>query len=791
MIPPQENSCASVPDGVPENFSKFVPCIKTCRNMTRNLILTGIVLIMTSCNSINPFFGDWDTPYSLPPFGEIHETDYLRAVKFGIHQQASEVDAIIARDAEPTFENTIAAYEHSGRLLDRVTLVLFNLAESDATPALQKVVDRVIPLLTEHTDNIFMNPYFFERVKTVYDNRNSSGLTDEQVRLTEKLYRQFIANGVALDASGQARMREINREIAALEQAFGNNLLAETNAFTLLLTDSSEVSGLPESVLHSAAAEAEAAGISAHDAAKLKGLDDRDIAPGGPWLFTLQNQSYVPFMTYSTNRDLREKMFRAYSSRGNNGNERDNKDIILKIIGLRIEKAQMLGYDTPADFILADKMAKTPAAVDRFLDRIFRAGVAKAKEEAADMQEIMDGDALAGLLPADSTSVIRPWDWAYYAERVRMDRFAVDETAVKPYFKMENVRQGVFETARRLYGVNFEKLEDVPVYHPDVEAFRVTDSDSTFLGILLTDYYPRTTKRGGAWMSNFRNQEISESGEDIRPIIVNVGNFTKPAAGKPSLLTLDETATMFHEFGHALHGLLTRCTYKDMSGTNVARDFVELPSQLNENWAFQPEVLATYATHYETGETIPDSLVTKIRRAGKFNYGFMTTELAAASILDMRWHELTSIYVPSDSPFASGTPAPEGAKPAFLKINGKLTPVGTSSDLRLIDPLKFEESMMKDAGLIDEIIPRYRTTYFNHIFKSGYNAGYYSYLWAEVLDKDAFELFLKKGIFDKRTSMSYRRNILEKGDSEDPMTLYRRFRGAEPDAGALLRSRGL
>ncbi len=759
--------------------------------MTRHLVFTCIAMIMMSCSNINPFFGEWDTPYSIPPFEKIHEKDYLHAVKFGIHQQAAEVDAIIARDAEPTFENTVAAYEQSGKLLDRVTAVLFNLAESDATPALQKVVEKVIPLLTEHTDNVFMNPYFFERVKTVYENRNSAGLTEEQIRLTEKLYRQFLSNGVALDAAGQARIREINKEIAEAEQTFGNNLLAETNAFTMLLTDSAEVAGLPENVLLAAAAEAQAAGISVHDAARLKGIDDSEVAPGGPWLFTLQNSSYVPFMTYSSDRALREKMFRAYSSRGNNGNERDNKNTVLTIMALRIEKAKLLGYDTPADFILSDKMAGTPETVDRFLDGIFKAGVKKAEEEVADMQQTMAEDIAAGRLPDDSTSVIRPWDWAYYAEKVRQAKYDVDETAVKPYFKMENVRNGVFGTAHRLYGINFTELKDMPVYHPEVEVFEVTDADSTLLGILMTDYYPRSTKRGGAWMTNFRNQMISENGEDIRPIIVNVGNFTKPAAGKPSLLTLDETATMFHEFGHALHGLLTKCTYKDMSGTNVARDFVELPSQLNENWALHPEVLATYARHYETGEAIPDSLVAKIRKSGKFNQGFMTTELAAASILDMRWHELTSIYVPSDSPFASEKPAPEGAEPAFLKVNGKMLPTGGASDLRVIDPIKFEDFVMREAGLIDEIIPRYRTTYFNHIFKSGYNAGYYSYLWAEVLDKDAFEFFMQKGIFDRKTAMSYRRNILEKGDSEDPMVLYKRFRGSEPDPNALLRARGL
>ena len=743
--------------------------------MTRKFLFPCIAMIMMSCSNINPFFGEWDTPYGIPPFGEISNKDYIRAVKFGIHQQSAEVDAIIARDAEPTFENTVAAYEHSGKILDRVTGVLFNLSESDATPALQKVVEKVIPMLTEHSDNIFMNPYFFERVKAVYDARNVSGLTEEQIRLTEKIYNRFLSNGVSLDEAGQARMREINSELAALEQTFGNNLLAETNSFSMLLTDSSEIAGLPESVLHAAAAEASSARITVREAARLKGIPESDVLPGGPWLFTLHNPSYVPFMTYSANRDLREKMFKAYSSRGNNGNERDNKDVVLKIMALRIEKAKLLGYGNPAEFILSDKMARTPEAVDGFLDRIFKAAVSKAREEAADMQKIMDGDVKAGLLPDDSTSVIRPWDWAFYAERVRQSRYALDEAAIKPYFRMENVRGGVFATAHRLYGLNFEALDSIPVYHRDVEGFKVTDADSSLVGILLTDYYPRSTKRGGAWMSNFRNQEISGNGEDIRPIVVNVGNFTKPSSGKPSLLTLDEAATMFHEFGHALHGLLSKCTYKDMSGTSVARDFVELPSQLNENWALYPETLAIYARHYETGEAIPDSLVAKITAAGKFNQGFMTTELAAAAILDMKWHELSSVCVPADSPYASAVPAPDGENP----------------DMMLIDPVKFENFVMKEAGLIDEIIPRYRTTYFNHIFKSGYSAGYYSYLWAEVLDKDAFEFFRKRGVFDRKTAMSYRKNILEKGDSEDPMVLYKRFRGAEPDPDAMLRARGL
>ncbi len=757
---------------------------------TVRLLMTAFMIMgMTACGRTNPFLSDWDTPYGLPPFEEIKEKDYIPAIKIGIHRQEAEIDAIIAKNDKPTFGNTIAAFEQSGELLDKVTGVLFNVAESDATESMQKIVSEAMPLLTEHQDNIYMNHYLFSRVRELYDTRETLGLTEEQNAVLEKIYRTFVSNGVALDEEGQGRLREINKSLAALQQQFGNNLLAETNAFRMILTDSSQLEGLPETVMSAAAADAAAAGITARDAMKITGAEN--VSEGGPWLFTLHNPSYVPFMTYSARRDLREEMFNAYSSRGSRGNAEDNNAVVLEIVRLRIEKARLLGYDTPADFILSDKMAHDAATVDGFLGGIFAPAVARAEKEVAVMQEIMDADVKAGILPDDSTSVIRPWDWAYYAERVRHRDYELNESLIKPYFKMENVREGVFAAAHRLYGLNFEKLEDIPVYHPDVEVFKVTDSDSSFVGVLLTDYYPRPAKRGGAWMNNFRNQYVAKDGEDIRPIIVNVGNFTRPSAGKPSLLTLDEAATMFHEFGHALHGLLSRCTYKDVSGTSVARDFVELPSQLNENWTLQPETLEMYAKHYQTGETMPDSLVAKIRSASTFNQGFMTTELTAAAILDMRWHELTSVYVPSDCPFASGTPAPEGARAGTLVICGKPRTLGTSVELRLIDPSKFEAYVMAEAGLIDEIIPRYRTTYFNHIFNGGYNAGYYSYLWAEVLDKDAFEFFRENGIFNTDVSMSYRRNILEKGASEDPMVLYRRFRGSEPDPGALLRARGL
>ena len=657
-------------------------------------------MTIVSCNNSNPFLTEWETPYGIPDFSVVQEKHYEPAVKAGIAQQQAEIDEIIANQDAPTFENVVVAYEKSGSILARVTGVLFNVSETDATESLQKIVEQVLPMLSEHSNDIFMNPDFFAKVKVLYDDMENLGLNQEQKMVLKKMYNSFVKNGVALEGEAQARMREINKELSSLEFTFGNNLLAENNAFA-----------------------------------------DK---------FGLSISEYAGAMASTEDRARREEMFKAYASRGNNGNGNDTKEIITRIMALRIEKAKLLGYETPAAFILSDKMAQTPETVDTFLADLMAPAVVKAKGEIADIQLMMDEDVKAGVLPEGSK--IEAWDWAYYAEKVRKAKYALDEEQLRPYFKMENVRQGVFNTVTRLWGLQFEKVEDAPVYHPEVEAFKVSDADGSLIGILLTDYYPRSTKRGGAWMNNFVEQEVID-GVDIRPVIVNVGNFAKPTADKPSLLTLDQVGTLFHEFGHALHGLLSKCTYGSVAGTSVARDFVELPSQIMENWAFQPEVLATYAFHYETGEVIPAELVEKINAAGTFNQGFMTTELVAASILDLKWHMLSSV---------------EG-----------------------IDPIAFEAEACKAMGLIDEIIPRYRTTYFNHIFNSGYSAGYYSYLWAEVLDKDAFEMFKQNGIFDPATATSFRSNILEKGGSDEPMTLYRNFRGADPDPSALVKARGL
>jgi peptidyl-dipeptidase Dcp len=664
--------------------------------MKKVFVIIAAGLMTMACNRDNVFLQEWDTPYGIPPFDKIKVSDYMPAINAGIEQHNAEIQAIIDNAEAPSFENTVAAYDASGKLLSKVSNVLFNVSESDYSEALNKVVEEATPLISSHSDDIMMNAGLFARVKAVYES-DQSGLSREQQMLLKKIYDGFVRNGIGLDEASQARMREINSELATLALNFANNLLAQSNAFK------------------------EQTGFSV--------------------------ASFYDKMASIADRAEREKVFRLYSMRSHNGDSFDNRELVLKTMALRIEKAKLLGYDTPAAFILSDKMAGDPATVDAFLGNIMDAAMRRAKEEVADMQKLMDEDVAAGLLPAGSR--IEPWDYLYYAEKVRKARYDLDEAEVSEYFKMENVRAGVFANASRLYGIQFEPLKDVPVYNPECETFKVTDSDGSLIGIIITDYYPRDSKRGGAWMTNFVEQR-----EGVRPVIVNVGNFNKPTEDKPSLLTIDQVETMFHEFGHALHGLLSQCRYEGTSGTSVKRDFVEFPSQVNENWAFEPEVLATYAFHYKTGEVIPEALVRKVQAAANFNQGFTTGELCAASILDMKWHELGSI---------------EG-----------------------VDVDEFEQKVCDEMGLIKEIIPRYRSTYFNHIFgSSGYSAGYYSYLWAEVLDKDAFELFKQKGIFDKETAMSLRHNVLEMGGSEEPMVLYRRFRGQDPDPGALLRARGL
>ncbi len=650
---------------------------------------------MISCKEAheNPFFEEWNTPYGTAPFSRIETADYLPAFKAGIEQQKAEIQAIIDCPDAPTFENTIAAYELSGELLAKVGGVFFNLTESDSTPEMQKIEEEVMPLVTAASDEIFMNEDFFARVKAVYDNMD--GLNREQQMTTKKLYEAFVRNGVALDEAGKKRFSEINTRLASLSQKFGQNLLAENNAFK------------------------EAIGVTV--------------------------SGYPDFMASCEDRALREKAFKAYSSRGNNGGEHDNNAIVLEILKLRAEQAELLGYPNFAAYQLSDKMAGDPATVDAFLQPIMDASMRKAKQEIADMKAIAGHE-------------IEPWDWAYYAEKVRAQKFALDESQTKPYFQADSVLMGVFTAAEKVYGISIEPLEDVEVYNPVVKAYKLSDANGSLLGIFYADYFVRETKRGGAWMNNFRDQ-YALGDEDVRPIIVNVCNFPAPSEGEPSLLSVDNVQTAFHEFGHALHGFLTKCHYRSVSGTSVARDFVEMFSQFNENFAFQEEILKVYAKHYESGEPIPAELVGKIRKALKFNQGFMTGELCAASILDMKWHELSS--------------------EELSKFNGP-------DDIRA-----FEQKVCADMGLCKEIIPRYRTTYFNHIFNSGYSAGYYSYLWSEVLDVDAWERFEAEGVFNPELAKSFRETFLERGGSEEPMALFRSWRGGDPDPGALLRARGL
>lgn len=680
--------------------------------------------MMYSCatqTESNPFFSEFQTPDGVPPFDQIKLEHYEPAFRKGMEEQNKLIQAIVDSKEEPNFENVIVAFDNSSPILDRVGGVFYNLTEAETTDELTALSMKLAPVLSEHGDNISLNHDLFLKIKAVYDKKDALGLNTEQNRLLEKIYKDFVRSGANLPADKQARLRDINKQLSTLGITFSNNILNENNEFKLFVDKKEDLAGLPDWFCQSAAQEAKAAGQE------------------GKWLFTLHNASRLPFLQYADNRDLREKMYKAYINRGNNNDKNDNKQIIKDILTLRLEKAKLLGYDCYSAFVLDNTMAKTPQTVMDFLGNLWQYALPKAKAEAAELQKLMDKEGKGQKLEA--------WDWWYYTEKLRKEKYNLEEDEIKPYFKLENVREGAFAVANKLYGITLTKKEGVPVYHPDVEVFEVKDADGSQLGIFYVDYFPRPGKSGGAWMSNYREQQ-----GDIRPLVCNVASFTKPVGDTPSLLTLDEVETLFHEFGHGLHGLLTKCQYKGTSGTNVVRDFVELPSQINEHWATEPEVLKMYAKHYQTGEVIPDELIEKILRQKTFNQGFITTELMAAAILDMNLHNLT--------------------------------------DMQGFDVEKFEEEAMDSLGLIPEIAPRYRTTYFNHII-GGYAAGYYSYLWANVLDNDAFEAFKEHGIFDKQTADAFRHNVLEKGDSDDPMTLYKNFRGAEPQLDPMLKNRGM
>jgi len=691
-------------------------------------LLSCIVMSVLACNQTNPLLDQPNTPFGVPAFDQVKLEHYLPAFEKAIAEQKAEVEAIVNNPDEPTFENTIVALDRTGLLLDRVQGVFFNVLEADGNDEMNAIAEQVSPMLSELSDGIILNEELFKRVKFVYEQREQLGLNPEQMRLVTETYRSFADNGANLPEDKKDRLKEINQELALLSLKFGNNVVAETNSDDVkrFVTDEALLAGLPESAKAAAAEEAETAGHP------------------GEWLFTPKRTSFTPVLQYCENRELRKQLLMDYTTRGNRGNENDNKAVIIREMELRIEKAQLFGYDNPADYILADCMAKNHQTVDAFLQSVWAPSLEAAKREAVELQKLLDED-----LPGEA---LQPWDWWYYAEKLRKAKYALDEEEIKPYFELNNVRKGAFGVATKLYGLQFEPLKDMPVYNQEVEVFKVMDADGSLIGILYTDYFPRAGKRPGAWMNNILPQYIDAEGVDHRPVIINVGNFNKPTAGNPSLLSMDDVETLFHEFGHALHGLLSKAHYKSLSGTNTPRDFVELPSQFMENYAYEPEVLKTYAFHYQTGEVIPDSLIAKINAAGKFNQGFVTTELLSASILDMDFHELTTA---------------EG-----LDVNA------------------FEKASLEKMGMIDEIIVRYRPTFYNHIFTTGYEAGYYSYTWAAVLDADAFAAFKETGnLFEPETAKRFR-HLLEQGGTRDAQELYLEFRGKEADPKNLLRRKG-
>lgn len=694
------------------------------------LAITLVVMSTITMNAqtgVNPFLTEYNTPYNIPPFDRIKPAHFMPAIQQAVKTHNAEVEAIVNNTVAPDFYNTVARLDYSGELLRSITTVFHNLNSSNTNPEIQALAKEIAPVLSAHYDNISLNDKLFEKVKAVYDSKDQANLTPEQLRLLDETYKDFVRGGANLDESAKARFREINSRLSVLTLQFGENVLKETNEYKLVITDKKDLSGLPQNLIDQAA---EAAAKSGNH---------------GQWVFTLHNPSVMPFLQYADNRKLREEIYTAYTSKGNKGNEFDNKKNIKEITALRLERAKLLGYNSHASFVLAENMAGNPDNVNELLQKLWVPAMARAKAEAADLQAIIDREG--------GTFKLQPWDWRYYAEKLRKERYNLSDEELKPYFSLENVKKGIFTVAGKLYGITFKELKNIPLYHPDAVAYEVLEADGRHIGILFMDYHPRESKRGGAWMSSYRKQYIDEAGNNIRPVITMVCNFSKPTATAPALLTFDETSTLFHEFGHALHGLLSNSTYYSLTGTSVPRDFVELPSQIMENWAAEPEVLKMYAKHYQTGEVIPDSLIQKLQNSKVFNQGFETTEYLAASFLDMGYHNLKEI---------------------------------TFDDVQ-----KFEQDFIDSLGLAPQITIRYKSTYFNHIFSGGYSSGYYSYIWAAILDSDAFEAFREKGLFDKETAASFRKNILERGGTEDPMVLYRKFRGADPDITPLLRKRGL
>ena len=685
-------------------------------------------LTLMACTQQNPLLNQPQTPYGVPAFDKIQLKHYLPAFKEAIRLNQEEIDAIVNNPEAPTFENTLEALDRSGAYLERVIGVFYNVLEADGNDKMDAIANEVAPMLSDFQNGILLNEGLFARIKAVYDQRESLNLNPEQLRLLTETYKNFAQNGANLPAEKKERLKEINSQLAILSLQFGQNVVAETNSPDVqrFITDEAQLEGLPESAKAAAKEEAVAAG--------------RPDA----WLFTPKRTSFTPVLQYCKNRDLRKQLLMDYTTRGNHDNANDNKSVINQTMRLRLEKAQMLGYDCPANYILADCMAKDAKTVDAFLQSVWEPSLAAAKREAAELQKLLDQD-----LPGEK---LQPWDWWYYAEKLRKAKYDLDEEEIKPYFELSNVRRGAFQLAHSLYGLNFEQLHDMPVYNKEVEVFKVTDADGSLIGILYTDYFPRAGKRPGAWMNNIVPQFVDAEGVDHRPVIINVGNFNKPTKDNPSLLSMDDVETLFHEFGHALHGLLSKATYKTLSGTNTPRDFVELPSQFMENYCYEPEILKTYAFHYQTGEVMPQDLIDKINAAKKFNQGFVETELLSASILDMDYHELTNCDT--------------------------------------IDVNAFEAESMAKMHMIPEIIVRYRSTFYNHIFTTGYEAGYYSYTWAAVLDADAFAAFKETGdILNPEVAKRFR-HLLEQGGTNDAQNLYLEFRGKNADPKYLLQRKG-
>lgn len=702
--------------------------------MRKTIVIAGMALSLMACSgnkeksadAVNPFFTEYATPFGVPPFDEIKLEHYKPAFLKGMEEQAKEIDAIVNARSMPDFENTIVALDQSGQLLRRVSAVFYGLNSANTSDEMQALSKELSPLLSKHSDDISLNPRLFERVKQVYDNKEKFNLDKEQTKLLEETYQDFVRGGANLDSAKQAKLRQLNSEIAMLQLTFGQNMLKETNAFQLVIDKKEDLAGLPESLIANAAAAAKAAGME------------------GKWLFTLHNPSVMPFLQYADNRALREKIFKGYINRGNNNNDADNKEVVKTLLQKRLEKAQLMGYEDYASFVLEDRMAKTSANVYNLLDEVWTPALKQAKAELADIQNEIKKEG--------NSFEAEGWDWRYYFEKAKKAKFNLDENQIRPYLPLNQVREGAFYVANKLYGITFTQLKDMPLPHPDALCFECKDKDGTHLGVLYMDFFPRASKRGGAWCGSYRSQTYAD-GKRQGPVVTIVCNFTQPAAGEPALLSADEAATLFHEFGHGLHNLFKDVHYYGVSG--VPRDFVELPSQIMEHWVFEPEVLKVYAKHYKTGEVIPAELIEKLDKSGKYGQGFATTEYLAASLLDMDYHVLKEI--PAD-----------------------------------FDVMAFEQQTLGKRGLLKQIPSRYRTTYFNHTMGGGYTAGYYSYIWAEVLDADAFQAFKETGdIFNQDLAQKFRTYILTPGGIDDAMDMYKNFRGKEPGTDALLKNRGL